>query len=115
MMLLARILLNGLAILVVAAFVPGVAVHGYTAALLAGLAIAVANACLRPILQILALPVTILTLGLFALVINAFLFWLASTVVPGFIVNGFAAAFWGSIVFSLMSMMTGHFLRKEGV
>lgn len=112
MYLLLRLLLNALAVIIVARVVPGIAVTSYLSAFFAGLAIAIINAVLRPVLQILALPVSILTLGLFSLVINAILFWLASTFVPGFFVNGFWPAFWGSIVFWLVSLFTNAFLSE---
>ncbi len=110
MHLLLRLLFNMLAVLIVARVVPGISVTGYGPAFFAGLAIAVINTVLRPILQILALPASILTLGFFALVVNALLFWLASTFVPGFTVSGFWPAFWGAIVFWLVSLITNAFL-----
>ncbi|MBP9747429.1 phage holin family protein [Patescibacteria group bacterium] len=113
MNLLLRLLFNTLAVLVVAWLVPGIVVTGYMAALFAGLAIAVINTVLRPILQFLALPFSFLTLGFFALVVNGFLFWLASRFVPGFYVAGFWPAFWGAIVFWAVSVITGSFLSEE--
>lgn len=113
MQLLLRILLNALALIIVARVVPGISVSGYLPAIFAGLAIAVINAVLRPVLHILALPFSILTLGLFALVVNAFLFWLATAFVPGFVVAGFWPAFWGAIVFWLVSLVTGALLSSE--
>ncbi len=110
MYILLRLLFNTLAVLIVARVVPGVSVTGYGPAFLAGIAIAIINTILRPILQILALPVSILTLGFFSLVVNALLFWLASSFVPGFTVSGFWPAFWGSIVFWLVSLITNAFL-----
>ncbi|MBP7006150.1 phage holin family protein [Patescibacteria group bacterium] len=113
MKILLRLLLNMLAVIIVARVVPGIFVSGYMAAFLAGLAIAVVNTVLRPVLQILALPFSIITLGLFSLVVNAVLFWLAASFVPGVYVAGFWAAFWGSIVFSLVSLVTSVFLKGE--
>ena len=113
MNLLLRLLLNTLAVLVVAWLVPGITVNSYTSALFAGLAIAVINSVLRPILHILTLPFSILTLGLFALVVNAALFALAARFVPGFEVAGFWPAFFGSIVFWLVSLVTNAFLGTE--
>lgn len=110
MRLLLRLILNALAVVIVAWAVPGIIVTSYLSAILAGLVITVINAVLRPILQVLALPVTVLTLGFFALVVNALLFWLASTIVPGFFVTGFWPAFWGAIVFWLVSLLTNALL-----
>ncbi len=112
MLFLIRILLNALAVLIVAWLVPGVSIAGYGPALFAGLALAVINAILRPVLQLLALPVSIVTLGFFALIVNGFLFWLASRFVPGFVVAGFWPAFWGAIVFWLVSLVTNRFVYQ---
>jgi putative membrane protein len=90
----------------VAYLVPGVVVTGFGVAVLAALALGIVNAIIRPVFLILSLPINILTLGLFTLVINAFMFWLASVFVPGFHVSGFTAAFLGAIVFWLVSWST---------
>jgi putative membrane protein len=82
-------------LLVVARIVPGIEVDGFGKALLAGLALGIINALLKPLLLILTLPITVLTLGLFLLVVNALLLRLAAAVVPGFGVSGVPAAFWG--------------------
>ena len=113
MRLLLRLLLNALAIIIVARIVPGIHVDNFLSAFLAGLVIAIINTTLRPIMQVLSLPATVLTLGFFALIVNAVLFWLASALVPGFVVVGFWAAFWGSIVFWILSMFTNAFLASE--
>lgn len=107
-----RVLLNALAVLIVARLVPGVLVTGFWAALLAALVIGLVNALIRPVLEFLSLPITVLTLGLFTLVINAFLFWLAAALVPGFEISGFWAAFFGAIVFWLVSWATNWFLGR---
>lgn len=77
----------------------------FWSALIAALVIGLVNALIRPLLLILTLPVNILTLGLFTLVINAFMFWLASSIVKGFDVANFWAAFWGALVFWLVSWL----------
>jgi putative membrane protein len=103
MRLLLRLFLNALALLFVTQLVPGVAVRSFPTAFLAAIVIGLVNALLRPILEILSLPITFVTLGLFSLVLNALLFWLASKLVPGFTVSGFPAAFWGGLVFWIVS------------
>ena len=113
MRLLFRILLNALAVIIVARVVPGIVVTGYVPALFAGLSIAVVNSVLRPILHILTLPFSILTLGFFALVVNGLMFWFAARFVPGFEVAGFWPAFWGASVFWLVSIVTNAFLGSE--
>jgi putative membrane protein len=103
--LLLRWLLNALALLAVAYLYPGVQVESFFAAIIAALALGLANALIRPILVILTLPVTILTLGLFLFVINALLFWLVAEIVKGFSVQGFVAALVGSLLYSLITLV----------
>ncbi len=105
--LLIRWVLNALALLAVAYLYPGVRVEGFFAAAVAALALGLANALIRPILVLLTLPVTIVTLGLFLFVINAALFWLVAQIVKGFAVQGFLAALLGSILYSLITLVVG--------
>lgn len=98
-----QIVVVAVLLLVVARVVPVIEVDGFLNALLAGLALGIINALLKPLLVILTLPITVLTLGLFLLVINALLLRLAAVVVPGFRVSGFAAAFWGALLLSVFS------------
>jgi putative membrane protein len=98
MQLLLRLLINALAILLVAYFVPGVMVASFLTALVVALVLGLLNVIIKPLLLILTLPINILTLGLFTLVINALLFWFASTFISGFSVSGFAAAFFGALI-----------------
>ena len=97
--------LSALAVWVVAQFVHGFHVHGVAAALIAALVIGLVNATLGAFLKIITLPLTVLTLGIFWLVINALMLELASAVVPGFHVDNFWAAFWGAIILSLVNML----------
>lgn len=101
--LIARWLLNAAALLLVAYLYSGVQVTSFTAALVAALVLGLVNAVIRPILVLLTLPVTILTLGLFIFVINALMFWLVASVVGGFAVTGFLAALVGSIIYSVLT------------
>ena len=110
LMLLARWLLNALALLLVAYLYEGVQVTGFTAAMLAALVLGLVNAVVRPVLVLLTLPVTILTLGLFLFVLNALLFWLVAEIVGGFRVTGFVAALVGSILYSLITLLTSWLL-----
>ena len=89
---------SGLAIIITAYLLPGVAVAGFLAALVTALVLGLINAIIRPILILLTLPLNILTLGLFTLVINALLIMLAATVVPGFAVQGF----WWALLFGVV-------------
>jgi putative membrane protein len=104
--LLLRWLVNAAALLLVAYLYPGVQVESVGAAILAAIVLGLVNAVVRPILLVLTLPVTILTLGLFIFVINALMFWLASGIVGGFHVTGFWAALIGSILYSLITLVT---------
>src|SRR5437899_5318434 len=96
--------------------VPGITLRGKPLwpALLAGLVLALINAVVRPILKTLTLPITLLTLGLFIFVLNAFCFWLASVFVPGLTVHGFWAAFLGALIVSVVSWILTAFLSDTG-
>ncbi len=98
-----RWLLNALALLFTAWLMPGIEIKGFGAALIAALVLGVVNAVIRPIVLFFTLPLNILTLGLFTLVINALMLLIAKSVVNGFIVSGFWAAFFGSIVLTVIS------------
>lgn len=108
-----RWLVNSAALLVVAHVVSGVALLDWQAVLAAALVLGLLNAFLRPILIFLTLPVSVLTLGLFTLVINAFLFYLAAHVVRGFFVAGFGRAFIGALVFSVVSFLLNLFVAPD--
>lgn len=97
MKFVARFLLNVLGLLVIAEFVSDIEVDGVYSALIAVLILSILNAVVRPVLILLTLPITIITLGLFAFVINAFLFLFVASFVEGFAVTGFIAALIGSI------------------
>ena len=103
--LLARWILNAAALLLVAYLYPGVAVTSFFAAAVAALVLGLVNAVVRPILVLLTLPVTVLTLGLFLFVINALMFWAAAGVLDGFHVRGFVAALIGSLIYSLIGLV----------
>jgi putative membrane protein len=105
-----RLALNALALLVIANVVPGIHVEPLSA-LVAALVLGAVNAVVRPVLILLTLPVTIVTLGLFLLIINAATFGLAAWLVPDFAVNGFEAALLGSILYSIAGWITSHFIH----
>jgi putative membrane protein len=97
--------LSALALLVVAKVVPGVHVSGFSSALWAALVFGLVNATLGTLLKVVTLPLTVITLGLFVLVINAVMFKFAAWFAPGFSVFGFWAAFWGAFIMSLVSLV----------
>ena len=104
MKMLIQWVLTALAIWIVSQLIPGFQVSGATSALIAAVVIGFINATLGLFLKIVTFPLTLLTFGIFWLVINALMIELASAIVPGFHVNGFWAAFWGAIVLSLVNM-----------
>jgi putative membrane protein len=103
--LLLHWLISTVSLLIVAYMIPGIQVSGVGTALIAAIVIGLINATLGLILKILTFPLTILTLALFWLVINALMLQLASSLVPGFYVAGFWSAFFGAIVLSIVSMV----------
>jgi putative membrane protein len=105
MKLLAKWLLSAMALLAVAHFYSGVVVTSFVAALIAAFVIGLLNTIVRPILVVLTLPVTLITLGLFLFVINALMFYMASGLLDGFQVKGFAAALIGSVLYSVAGMV----------
>lgn len=104
MRMLIHWLLSALALWIVSRLVPGFSVSGPAAALIAAVVIGFVNATLGLFLKIITFPLTLLTLGLFWLIINAVVIKLAAAIVPGFHVYTFGAAFWGAIVLSLVNM-----------
>ena len=105
MKLLFKWLLSALALLAVTYFYSGVQVTNFGSALIAAAVIGLLNMVVRPVLVVLTLPVTIVTLGLFLFVINALMFWAASGLLQGFHVNGFGAALLGSLIYSLLGLV----------
>nr|WP_199665465.1 phage holin family protein [Simplicispira hankyongi] len=103
--ILAKWLLSACALLAVAYLYSGVQVQSFSSALIAAFVIGLFNAVLRPVLVLLTLPVTIVTVGLFLFVINALMFWAAAGVLDGFHVSGFGAALLGSLLYSLLGLV----------
>jgi putative membrane protein len=111
MFFLFRLLIHMVAILIIAYLLPNVIrVDGLLAALVAAFLLGIVNAIIRPILVILTFPLTILTFGLFLLVINGLMLWLVAVLVRGFYVNGFWGALFGSILISIVSWILSRFL-----
>ena len=107
-----KVLMSGVAVLVGAYFLPGVDVSSFGTALLVALVLAVLNALVKPILIILTIPITILTLGLFLLVINAFIILMADGLVPGFDVGGFLWALLFSLLLSFLSWVAESLMKE---
>jgi len=106
-------LLNALALLTVAYFVPDIHISGLGIALIAAVVIGLVNVLIRPILVILTLPVTILTLGLFILVINGALFWAVGHFLQGFSVLTFKAGIIGALAYSVISWLLSALLISK--
>ena len=116
MKLLTIWILNALALIAVANFVPGIHVDGFAAALVAAFLLGLVNTLIRPLLLLLTLPVTLFTLGLFIFVINGLLFWLVGSVLRGFMVDSFGHGVLGALLYSLfswaMSAAAAQLMRK---
>jgi putative membrane protein len=105
--LLINLVINGLAVYITAHVLPGVSVDTFLTAIIVSVVLGVVNTFLKPILFLLTLPATILTLGLFTFVINALMVYLVATFVPGFHVEGF----WSALAFSLVLSLVSWVLR----
>ncbi|WP_137891717.1 phage holin family protein [Ramlibacter sp. 2FC] len=112
MKLILKWLLSAAALLALAQLYSGVQVQGFAAALVAALVIGLFNTVVRPVLVVLTLPVTVVTLGLFLFVINALMFWAASGLLEGFQVSGFGAALLGSLIYSLFGLLIDSALER---
>ena len=110
--LLVHLVVTALLLLLVSQVVSGIAIAGFGTAVLAALVLGVVNFIVRPILVILTLPITVLTLGLFLLVINALMLMLTSALVPGFHVAGFAAAFLGGLLLAVFNLIASALLHR---
>lgn len=102
-----KILVNAAALWVAAKIIPGIEVNAAGTLILAALVFGLVNTFIKPVAHLLALPVTILTLGLFAFVVNGLLLWLTAALVPGFSISGFWAALFGAIIVSLVGAFLG--------
>ncbi len=112
MKLIVKWLLSAAALLAVAYLYSGVQVTSFGAALIAAFVIGLFNMILRPVLVVLTLPVTMITLGLFLFVINALMFWAAAEVLSGFQVRGFGAALLGSLIYSAFGVVIDSAIEK---
>ncbi|MDF3835033.1 phage holin family protein [Cupriavidus basilensis] len=113
MRLLAVWIINAAALFVVGNLINGIHLGGFGSAMIAALVLGLVNTLIRPILVILTLPVTLLTLGLFIFVINALLFLFVGKLLAGFVVTGFGAALLGSILYSVISWALSSLLLGE--
>lgn len=113
MKIIFRILFTALGVLLAANIVPGIVVAGFWTAVLVAIILGILNVTVAPILKLLTLPLSIITFGLFLLVINALMFWAASFI-KGFHVSGFWPAFFGSLIVTVVSMIGRRLIRYSG-
>lgn len=113
MRLLLSWLLNAVALLAVAYFLPGIHLSGFGSALIAALLLGLVNTLIRPVLVLLTLPVTVLTLGLFFLVLNGLLFWAVGSILAGFQVDGFWTAMMGALLYGIVGWILSLVLARE--
>ena len=111
---LVRVAVNALAIMLAASILPGIDVDGIVSALAAAVLLGLVNAFVRPVLLILTLPITLVTLGLFLFVLNGLCFWLVASVVKGFHVAGFGSAMLGALVVSAVSWILTALISDSG-
>lgn len=111
---LIRLLITALGLWVAQAIVPGVEIHGVGTLLAAALLLGIVNAIVRPLLILLTLPITVLSLGLFLLVVNAAMLGLVAALLDGFVLRGFFSALLGSIVVSITSWMASWYIGPSG-
>lgn len=109
---LIRIVITALITLFMVHHIPGIEVHNNTDALIFGAIVGLINAIVRPILVLLTVPITVMTLGLFLLLINMFTFWLASEIAYGVHITTFWGAFWGGLIVWVTGVFTNRLLWK---
>ena len=109
---LKRLLISALGMGVAASIIPGIHISTFATLLIAAFLLGIANAVVRPVLVLITLPITLLTLGLFLLIINALLFLLVAALLPGMRIDGFWPAFFGSLVMSVIGMVANSIFKK---
>ncbi len=109
------LLATALGLLIVDLIVPGVEIANFPSAIVAAIAIGFVNAFIRPVVQLLSLPITFVTLGAFSFVVNGLLLWLAAVIVPGFKMDGILAFILAPIVLSLSSTFLNKYFAERGV
>ena len=110
--LLARLIINAALLLIVSRLVPGLSVEGWGSAIIGAVVLGLVNFFVKPVMVILTLPLTIITLGLFLLVVNALMLWLVSGLVPGIHLRGFGSAILGSLLFSILNLAISAIVKR---
>jgi len=112
--ILIKWVINSLAILIVTYIVKGIEIASPITAIVAAFVLSIINAFLRPFIILITLPINIFALGVFTFFINGFLFYSVSKIVKGFIITGFWPAFFGALLFSIISFLLSLLINKEG-
>ena len=112
---LAHLIITAALILIVARLVPGIQVEGWGSAFIGALVLGLVNSFIRPVMIFLTFPLTVLTLGLFLLIINAFMLWLVAALVPGIRLRSFGSAILGSLLLSLLNLAVAALIAPKGV
>ena len=112
--LLIKWIINSLAILIVTYIVKGIEVASPMTVIVVAFVLGIINAFLRPLIILITLPITIFTFGLFTFFINGSLFYMVSRIVKGFVITGFWSAFFGSILFSIISLLLSLLVNEKG-
>lgn len=107
-----RFIINAIVFYLIARYVPGFHIASFTSALIAALIFGVVNAIIRPIVFLITLPLTIVTLGLFIIIVNALMFWITVSWAPGFTVDGFGPVLIGAIIMMIVGFLTNHLLAE---
>jgi len=113
MWFLLRILFSGLSLWIADLLIDSISLQGFGTAVLAAIILGLVNFFIKPILVFFTLPITVLSLGLFLLIINAFTYWIASLFVPGFEIYSFWGAFWGAIVTTVVNTILNGLIRDR--
>jgi putative membrane protein len=111
---LVRVLITALGLWVAQAIVPGVEIHGVGTLLAAALLLGIVNAVVRPLIIVLTLPITVLSLGLFLLIVNAMMIGLVAALLDGFVLHGFFSALFGSLIVSITSWIASWYIGPTG-
>ena len=113
MKLFFRFVFLTLAVIAADYFIPDISLDGWTSILLAGVALTIIQVAVKPVVKILTIPITIITLGLFLLILNALFFWFVSSLIPGMVVNTFMAAFLGSLIVSVLNWVADKVVKDR--
>lgn len=108
MKIILRLLIVSIAIFVLPRYIPGISVSGVQYAVIAAVVLGLVNLLIKPLIKLVTLPINIATLGLFGLIVNAFLLWLVAQFVPGFQIATFTAAFIGGLAIALVNWLVSH-------